>query len=149
MAKHLGDPDGFPEPFGLGGIQFAHALIEIDVAIGAGARAARAHDQKGGRAAGKAFADVGAARLLADRVELEIQQEIGYGTDPLTLGGFHTQPIRLLQVGLLNWVHRDVAQLGSALRSGRRGRRFESCHPALIIDGPLPPRTARCPSVWV
>ena len=24
---------------------------------------------------------------------------------------------------------RDVAQLGSALRSGRRGRRFESCHP--------------------
>ncbi len=24
---------------------------------------------------------------------------------------------------------RDVAQLGRALRSGRRGRRFESCHP--------------------
>ena len=24
---------------------------------------------------------------------------------------------------------RDVAQLGSALRSGRRGRRFKSCHP--------------------
>ena len=24
---------------------------------------------------------------------------------------------------------RDVAQFGSALRSGRRGRRFESCHP--------------------
>jgi hypothetical protein len=24
---------------------------------------------------------------------------------------------------------RDVAQPGSALRSGRRGRRFESCHP--------------------
>ena len=24
--------------------------------------------------------------------------------------------------------HRDVAQLGSALRLGRRGRRFESCH---------------------
>ncbi len=29
----------------------------------------------------------------------------------------------------LKSVHRDVAQLGSALRSGRRGRRFESCHP--------------------
>ena len=26
-------------------------------------------------------------------------------------------------------MHRDVAQLGSALRSGRRGRRFKSCHP--------------------
>ena len=26
-------------------------------------------------------------------------------------------------------VLRDVAQLGSALRSGRRGRRFKSCHP--------------------
>ena len=25
--------------------------------------------------------------------------------------------------------HRDVAQLGRALRSGRKGRRFESCHP--------------------
>ena len=24
--------------------------------------------------------------------------------------------------------YRDVAQFGSALRSGRRGRRFESCH---------------------
>ncbi len=24
---------------------------------------------------------------------------------------------------------RDVAQLGSVLRSGRRGRKFESCHP--------------------
>ena len=26
---------------------------------------------------------------------------------------------------------RDVAQPGSALRSGRRGRKFESCHPDL------------------
>ena len=25
--------------------------------------------------------------------------------------------------------HRDVAQFGRALRSGRRGRRFKSCHP--------------------
>ena len=28
---------------------------------------------------------------------------------------------------LLGSVHRAVAQAGSALRSGRRGRRFESC----------------------
>ena len=27
---------------------------------------------------------------------------------------------------------RDVAQPGSALRSGRRGRKFESCHPDLV-----------------
>ena len=38
---------------------------------------------------------------------------------------------------------RDVAQLGSARRSGRRGRRFKSCHPdhrqkrALHAEGPL------------
>ena len=29
---------------------------------------------------------------------------------------------------------RDVAQLGSALRSGRRGRRFKSCHPDHLKD---------------
>ncbi|MEY2979519.1 MAG: hypothetical protein RLZZ435_3659 [Cyanobacteriota bacterium] len=29
---------------------------------------------------------------------------------------------------------RDVAQLGSALRSGRRGRWFESSHPDLLHD---------------
>ncbi len=29
----------------------------------------------------------------------------------------------------LEVVWRDVAQFGSALRSGRRGRRFKSCHP--------------------
>ena len=28
-----------------------------------------------------------------------------------------------------NILFRDVAQFGSALRSGRRGRRFKSCHP--------------------
>ncbi len=34
-----------------------------------------------------------------------------------------------MMVGYLLW--RDVAQLGSALRSGRRGRWFESSHPDL------------------
>ena len=29
--------------------------------------------------------------------------------------------------------YRDVAQLGSALRSGRRGRRFKSCHPDHLL----------------
>ena len=28
--------------------------------------------------------------------------------------------------------NRDVAQLGSALRLGRRGRTFESCHPEIL-----------------
>ena len=91
-AQTLG---GFPEPFGLGGIQFAHALIEIDVAIGAGARAARAHDQKGGRAAGEAFPDVGAAGLLADRVQVQVQQQIGNSADALPLRGFDAQPLGL------------------------------------------------------
>ncbi len=29
---------------------------------------------------------------------------------------------------------RDVAQPGSALRSGRRGRKFKSCHPDLFLS---------------
>lgn len=29
--------------------------------------------------------------------------------------------------------NRDVAQLGRALRSGRRGRKFKSCHPDLQV----------------
>ena len=34
------------------------------------------------------------------------------------------------------WVHiyREIAQLGRALRSGRRGRRFESCYPDKTIS---------------
>lgn len=50
-------------------------------------------------------------------------------------------------------VHRGVAQLGSALRSGRRGRRFKSCHPdhmkaqirriwAFVVFGGATPRRA-------
>ena len=30
---------------------------------------------------------------------------------------------------IIEYGQRDVAQLGSALRLGRRGRTFESCHP--------------------
>ena len=33
---------------------------------------------------------------------------------------------------------RDVAQSGSALRSGRRGRKFESCHPDFFIVSQSP-----------
>ena len=36
--------------------------------------------------------------------------------------------------------YRSVAQLGRALRSGRRGRRFESCHSDLIKQR----KTGRC-----
>jgi hypothetical protein len=35
---------------------------------------------------------------------------------------------------LIGQSHRDVAQLGSALRSGRRGRRFKSCHPDAFLS---------------
>ena len=42
-------------------------------------------------------------------------------------------------------MQRGVAQLGSALRSGRRGRRFKSCHPDSLNAGqrPVPPREER------
>ena len=32
-------------------------------------------------------------------------------------------------------VFRDVAQFGRALRSGRKGRRFKSCHPDFLFRG--------------
>ena len=37
------------------------------------------------------------------------------------------------------WAVRAVAQLGSALRSGRRGRRFKSCQPDREGAGQRPP----------
>src|SRR5699024_1043620 len=42
-----------------------------------------------------------------------------------------TAPVSLRARGgaILTRLLRGVAQLGSALRSGRRGRRFKSCHP--------------------
>ena len=86
---------GFAEPFGLGGIQLPHALIEVDVAVGAGASAARAHDQEGGRPPGEAFPDVGAAGFLADRVQLEVQQQVGDSADSFPLRGFDAQPLGL------------------------------------------------------
>ena len=38
--------------------------------------------------------------------------------------------------GIFSIVNRSVAQLGRALRSGRRGRRFESCHSDFFIAIP-------------
>ena len=162
---------GFPEPLRFGGIEGAHAAVEVDVAVGAGPGAARAHDQEGGGASGEAFADVRAAGLLADRVEPEVDQQIRHRPDPLPLGRLDPQPGRLGGGGPgvadghgVRWaeadcreagrwscrgrpdvphplksLHRDVAQLGSALRSGRRGRRFESCHPDFLSPPPQAP----------
>ena len=91
-AQALG---GLAEPYGLGGIQLTNALVEVDVAVRAGASAARAHDQKSGRTAGEAFPDVGATGLLADRVQVQVQQQIGNGSDALPLRGFDAQPLGL------------------------------------------------------
>ncbi len=44
------------------------------------------------------------------------------------------RPFALGAVHRLELLDRDVAQLGSALRSGRRGRRFESCHPDFKLN---------------
>ena len=35
----------------------------------------------------------------------------------------------IISLTIKYYSYRDVAQLGSALRLGRRGRTFESCHP--------------------
>jgi len=84
-----------PEPFRFGGVELTDALVEVDVAVRAGAGAARAHDQKGGRPPGEAFPDVGAAGLLADRVQVQVQQQIGNSADALPLRGFDAQPLGL------------------------------------------------------
>ena len=124
-----------PEPFRFGGVEGANALVEIDVAVGAGAGAAGAHDQEGGGAPCEALADVGATGFLADGVQLQIDQHVGHSANALPLRRLDTQPVGFLQGGhLLKSRYRDVAQLGSALRSGRRGRRFESCHPDCTIQ---------------
>ena len=54
-----------------------------------------AHDHEGGGTVAETFAQVGAARLFADRGQLVLAQ---LGLDPLHLGvgaHAHTQPIRL------------------------------------------------------
>ena len=83
------------EPFRFRGVERTDALVEIDVAVGAGAGAARPHDQKGGGAASEALADVGAAGLLANRVQLEVEQQVGDSADPFPLRGFDAQPLGL------------------------------------------------------
>jgi hypothetical protein len=74
----------------LGGIKGPDRAVKVDVAIGAGPGAAWAHDQKRGRAAGKTFTDVGTTGLLANRVQLQIEQQIGNGPNTLPLGGLNT-----------------------------------------------------------
>ena len=85
----------FPKPLWFGGIQRTHALVEVDIAVGACAGAARPHDQKRGCAACKALPDVGAARFLADRVQVQVQQQVGHGADTFALRGFDAQPLGL------------------------------------------------------
>ena len=87
--------DRFAEPFGLRWIKRAHALVEVDVAIGASPGAARAHDQERGGAPGKTLADIGAACFLADRVQLQVEQQVGDRADPLPLRGLDAQPLGL------------------------------------------------------
>ena len=85
----------FTKPFRFRGVERTNALVEIDVAVGASTGAARPHDQKGGGATGKAFADVGAAGFLADRVQVQVEQEISNGADALPLRCFDAQPLGL------------------------------------------------------
>ncbi|MEY3222092.1 MAG: hypothetical protein RLZZ203_948 [Cyanobacteriota bacterium] len=51
---------------------------------------------------------------------------------------------------MLPFLWRDVAQFGSALRSGRRGRRFKSCHPdSCHLTDYLTALTNWCPSCQI
>jgi hypothetical protein len=92
---------GGAEPLRFRRVEGADAAVEINVAVRAGAGAARAHDQEGRCAAGEALADVGTAGLLADGVELQVQQQICHRPDALPLGSFHTQPVGFRHGGLL------------------------------------------------
>jgi hypothetical protein len=74
----------------LGDIKGPDRAIKVDVAIGAGPGTPGAHDQERGRPTGKTFTDVGTTGLLANRVQLQIEQQIGYGPNALTLGGLNT-----------------------------------------------------------
>ena len=53
---------------------------------------------------------------------------VSRGSSPFSVAG------NLRRAGSL--FYRSVAQLGRALRSGRRGRRFESCHSDFFIAMP-------------
>ena len=84
----------FTQPHRFGWIQCPNAFVEVDVAVGAGACAARPHDQKGGCSPREAFPDVRAAGFLADRVELEVKKQVGNSSDAFPLRGFDAQPVR-------------------------------------------------------
>ena len=53
---------------------------------------------------------------------------VSRGSSPFSVAG------NLRRAGSL--FYRSVAQLGRALRSGRRGRRFKSCHSDFFIEIP-------------
>ena len=76
------------ETSGLSGIQGSDRAVKVDVAVGAGPGAPWTHDQERSGTAGKTFTDVGTTGLLANRVQLQIEQQIGYGPNALPLGGF-------------------------------------------------------------
>jgi hypothetical protein len=79
----------FPQPLRFTGVKGPHALVKVDVAVWASPGAAWAHDQERGRAAGKTFTDIGTTGLLANRIQLKIEQQIGNGPNALPLGGFN------------------------------------------------------------
>jgi hypothetical protein len=73
----------------LGVIKGPDRAVKVDIAIGASPGAAWAHDQERGGATGKTFTDIGATSLLANRVQPQIEQQIGNGPNALPLWGLN------------------------------------------------------------
>ena len=61
---------------------------------------------------------------------------VSRGSSPLSVVPWQGRRIlfRRCPVTFKNCIYRSVAQLGRALRSGRRGRKFESCHSDVLRD---------------
>src|SRR5699024_1474076 len=63
---------------------------------------------------------------------------------------FAVTVLKCMVLGLgkqLCFVRRGVAQFGSARRSGRRSRRFKSCHPDPVLMYELPDGSSGCRQV--
>jgi hypothetical protein len=129
--------DGHRQSLRFGGVHRQRTTVG-DVAERATAGADIAEDHEGGGAAAEALADVGATRLLADRVQAVLPQRAAHRIEALAAGGRRTDPVRLGQRGVggddADRIARGLARRAlllagdqahaSAPEAGRRARRL-------------------------